>query len=329
MITRGFLKVVLGRLGQNAGNIVINEEEQIKHEGGEEGAEDALGGNALGGVNDPGTGFARFVDGGLPVPGGDDVDAFDSVEVCSGEEAQSSNNNDNNGHIVTGQKSPNLPRKQSPSLREMKPPAHAKRQHANHQGRIMRRPIPLVTCIPQMKRLHQIPNTLEDERTGNEKLKDLGRERTNVPYEIHDASDCRQKVQNGRPYAQPPKERPIVRIKLFGQSVTRTQQNSHWSRNTQKRQRLSPNNRINNPDHPRAQQRLRRGDIPPRLTIHQLRENQCRDQLDHEGEEDGVDYGEHRAGLAPVGFVVGGAGGEVLAYAGEQFEELFWFSIRL
>ena len=87
MITGGFLKVVLRRLRQNAGNVVIDEEEEVEHEGGEEGAEDALGGNALGGVDDPGTGFAGFVYGGLPVPGGDDVDAFDSVQVCSGEEA--------------------------------------------------------------------------------------------------------------------------------------------------------------------------------------------------------------------------------------------------
>ena len=53
MIGRRFFQVVLGSLRQNGTDVVIDEEEEVEHEGGKECTEDASDSDALGGVDDP------------------------------------------------------------------------------------------------------------------------------------------------------------------------------------------------------------------------------------------------------------------------------------
>lgn len=81
-VIRGRLgEVVLGHLAQNTAHVVVDDEEQKKHDAGDHGAEDGGGGHALHGVGHPGT-----IGGGLPVPRCDDVDSVQgAILVDSGD----------------------------------------------------------------------------------------------------------------------------------------------------------------------------------------------------------------------------------------------------
>ena len=87
MIRRRFLKVVLRRLREDARDVVIDEEQKIQHECWEEGGENSPDADAIDGVDDPSPSFSGFVNGGLPIPRSDDIDALNSIHVHSGEEA--------------------------------------------------------------------------------------------------------------------------------------------------------------------------------------------------------------------------------------------------
>jgi hypothetical protein len=87
MIRWRFLKVVLRRLREYARDVVIDEEQEIQHECWKEGGKNSPDADAIDGVDDPSPSFSGCVNGGLPIPRSDDIDALDPIHVHSGEEA--------------------------------------------------------------------------------------------------------------------------------------------------------------------------------------------------------------------------------------------------
>mmetsp|Transcript_10860 Transcript_10860/g.25255 ORF Transcript_10860/g.25255 Transcript_10860/m.25255 type:complete len:261 (-) Transcript_10860:188-970(-) len=168
----------------------------------------------------------------------------------------------------------------------------------------MRRSVFCVTRIAQMQRFYQIFNAFINETARNEELEYLGGERRDVPDKVDNPRDGSDEVEQRRPNAKPPKEAPVIRFELAGEIIARAEQDGDGPRDSQKRQGLPANYRVNYADDSSRKQRLGRGEVAKRLRVHQFRENQGGDELDHESEDNGVDDSEEAPRLAPVGRVI-------------------------
>mmetsp|Transcript_18373 Transcript_18373/g.42168 ORF Transcript_18373/g.42168 Transcript_18373/m.42168 type:complete len:465 (-) Transcript_18373:32-1426(-) len=116
----GFLEVELWRLRQDAGDVVVDDEEQEEHESRNQCAKNSLQSNSLKGVDHPCT-----VGCWLPVPWSDNIDALDGIAlVNSGNVAEGSRKDDGNQSVVGGQKGSHLAGKENPVLSKMQSPGN-------------------------------------------------------------------------------------------------------------------------------------------------------------------------------------------------------------
>mmetsp|Transcript_25346 Transcript_25346/g.47141 ORF Transcript_25346/g.47141 Transcript_25346/m.47141 type:complete len:473 (-) Transcript_25346:553-1971(-) len=224
VIRRGLLQVVLGTLRQDRRHVVIDDEEEEEHETRDHGREDAVGADAVDGVDDPGTVGRR-----LPVPGREpDVDAVQAARsvvrlVDAGNERDGRDRHHGDGRVVAGQERPNVSGEERPRLGEVQTPRDAEGEQSEQHRRVLRPPVGTGVSVSQRQGLDEIPERRVQERDGDEELEDLGGERRHGPHERHQPDDRGYAVHQSRPEARPEEERKVLGVELLGQPIGRPQ----------------------------------------------------------------------------------------------------------
>mmetsp|Transcript_8400 Transcript_8400/g.17825 ORF Transcript_8400/g.17825 Transcript_8400/m.17825 type:complete len:665 (+) Transcript_8400:140-2134(+) len=320
-VVRGrFLQVELGRLTQDGADIVIDDEQEEEHETGDEGTEDARGGNAREGRGDPGT-----IDGRFPIPRTEfNVDAIQGISLIDpGQVRQGRHHHDGDEGVVTGQDGADLSGEVRPGLREVQRPRDVVRQYPQEQRRVLSGAVGPVAALPQVHGLNEIPQGCIDERNGDEQFEDLGREGRDLPDQTDKSNHGREHVHESSPEAHPEEEGEVIGIEGFGQGVGGAQEDGDGTRDAHDHHRLTRKYRVYDPDHRRTQQNLRGRQVPLRLPPHQLCKDERRYQLYHKREDRGVDDREGALGLGPVVAVQGSARRDVLTDSGHELDEGF------
>mmetsp|Transcript_104678 Transcript_104678/g.213491 ORF Transcript_104678/g.213491 Transcript_104678/m.213491 type:complete len:521 (+) Transcript_104678:661-2223(+) len=180
-----FLQVELGRLGQDARNVVVDDEEQKEHESGNERPENTAESDALEGVDHP-----RPVGGGFPVPRRDDVDAFDGIVLVeSGDVAKGGGNDNGNQRVVGGQEGSDLSGEENPGFRKVQAPGDVAGDQPDDEGGVSGRSdgrgdfFSVDVLVGEVDGNDQIAEGRVDKGNGNEQLEDLRREGGDLPHQ--------------------------------------------------------------------------------------------------------------------------------------------------